>query len=541
MSRSKSHRAWSPRRGQRAAAFVALLATLTARAFADTLSLAGDPTPAGDASFFVPGADARGNGTLRARLMAEYADAPLVVLTPWQDEVAVVERQLVLGANVSLALFQRLLLDAELPLTAWSEGAASEFDAPSSPVLGNVRLAGRARVLGDADSASTVAAGLRLWLPTGASPYASGGFGAEPFVSAGHLGRRLDLAGALGFHYRERAIVPSLLPLRTGPAVTLGAAAHVALDRTGAVRLGPELSCDLSVGGDTELLDPRSTVVRALLALAYRPTAIPLTFGVALGPGLGDGPGAGDYHVALRLAFSPEAPPPPPDSDRDTIPDDDDACPSIRGIHSGDPLMHGCPELPTDTDGDAIPDLFDACPQRAGQPSTIRTQHGCPPIQDRDRDGVADEQDACPDVKGVPHAEAEKNGCPPPAPAARLEAAQIVISEQVLFETGTASIRAESDAILGEVLRVLGEHPELGLVEVQGHTDSTGAAELNRKLSRDRAEAVVAWLVAHGIAKERLRAEGHGADKPIADNESEAGREKNRRVEFRVIERKETP
>lgn len=513
---------------------------LSSRAFADTLSLAADPAPAGDTSLFVPGADARGDGTLRARLLAEYAHAPLVVLTQQQDEIAVVERSVALGANVSLSLVHRVLLDVELPLTVWSEGAPSALEAPSSPALGDVRLGARARALGDADAANKLGAGLRVWIPTGQSPYASSGFGAEPFVSADHARRRFDLASALGFRYRERATVPSLLPLRTGPALRLGAAAHVALDRAGTLRLGPELSCDLTVGGDTKLFDPRSTVARALLALVYRPAALPLMFGAALGPGLGDGPGAADYHLALRLSFSPEAPPPPPDGDGDGVPDDHDACPSIRGVASGDPLMHGCPEVPTDTDGDAIPDMFDGCPRRAGQPNTDRKQHGCPPVEDRDRDGVPDERDACPDVKGAPHTEAEKNGCPPP-PAARLSATQIVISEQVLFETDTAALRPESDTILGEVLRVLTEHPELTLIEVQGHTDSTGSAERNRKLSRDRAEAVVAWLVARGVAVERLRAEGHGADRPIADNESEAGREKNRRVEFRVIQRKEAP
>ncbi len=487
------------------------------------------------------GADARGDGTLRARLLAEYAAAPLVVLSPEQEEVAVVEHQLVLGVNLSLALFQRLLLDAELPLTAWNEGAPSSLEAPSAPVLGDARVGGRARLLGDANSSSKLAAGLSLWVPTGARPYASGGFGAEPFVSASHVGERVDLGATLGFRYRASATLPSLLPLRTGPAITFGAATHFALDRPGSFRAGPELSCDLPVGGDTRLFDPRSTVARALLALVYRPENVPLAFGVAAGPGLGAGPGAADYHVAVRIAFSPEAPPPPPDGDEDGIPDDDDACPSIRGVASGDPLMHGCPEVPTDTDGDAIPDMFDACPRRAGEPSVDRRTHGCPKLPDRDRDRVPDERDACPDVKGVESADADKNGCPPPPPAARLEAAEIVISEQVLFETGTASIRSESDAILGEVSRVLREHPELSLVEVQGHTDSTGAAELNRKLSSDRARAVMDWLFSHGIEKERLRAVGHGADKPIADNETDAGREKNRRVEFRVIERKEAP
>jgi OOP family OmpA-OmpF porin len=538
---SKRPVAWSRRKQRRRASLVALVALIAPGALADTLSLAAEPAPAGDSGFFVRGADARGDGTLRARVLAAYDAAPLVVLSERQDEVAVVEHQLSLGANLSLALFQRLLLDVELPFVASSNGAQSTLEAPHAPVIGDVRVGGRVRVLGDAGSPGKLAAGLALWLPTGASPYASSGFGAEPFVSASHANERLDLGGTLGFRYRESATLPSLLPLRTGPAVTFGAATHVALDRSGALRAGPELSCDLPVGGDTKLFDPRSTVARALLAIVYRPDRVPLAFGVAAGPGLGAGPGAADYHVALRVAFSPEAPPPAPDGDGDGVSDDDDACPSIRGVASSDPLMHGCPEVPTDTDGDAIPDMFDACPRRAGLPDIDRKRHGCPEIRDRDRDRVPDERDACPDEKGVPSEEAAKNGCPPPPPTARLEAAQIVISEQVLFETGTAAIRAESNGILGQVRSVLEQHPELVLVEIQGHTDATGSAELNRKLSRERAEAVMAWLVGRGIAKERLRAVGHGAGIPIADNELESGREKNRRVEFRIIERKEAP
>jgi outer membrane protein OmpA-like peptidoglycan-associated protein len=124
---------------------------------------------------------------------------------------------------------------------------------------------------------------------------------------------------------------------------------------------------------------------------------------------------------------------------------------------------------------------------------------------------------------------------PAPPPAASLVESKIEISEQVQFETGTAVLRAESDGILAQVLRVLGEHPELTAIEIEGHTDNTGTPELNRTLSRQRAEAVLAWLVARGVAPTRLQAKGYGQDRPIDDNATEAGRAKNRRVEFRVL------
>jgi outer membrane protein OmpA-like peptidoglycan-associated protein len=112
-----------------------------------------------------------------------------------------------------------------------------------------------------------------------------------------------------------------------------------------------------------------------------------------------------------------------------------------------------------------------------------------------------------------------------------------VISEQVQFETGTAVLRAESDAILGAVAKALAEHEEIAAVEIAGHTDDTGTPELNLRLSEERARAVTSWLVAHGVAAARLRPRGYGQTRPLSDNTSEASRAKNRRVEFRILER----
>jgi outer membrane protein OmpA-like peptidoglycan-associated protein len=79
---------------------------------------------------------------------------------------------------------------------------------------------------------------------------------------------------------------------------------------------------------------------------------------------------------------------------------------------------------------------------------------------------------------------------------------------------------------------------ELGEIrlEVSGHTDNQGSADLNRRLSTERAEAVKSYLEANGVAPERLEARGFGPDKPVADNRTAAGRSKNRRIEFRLLE-----
>jgi outer membrane protein OmpA-like peptidoglycan-associated protein len=99
-------------------------------------------------------------------------------------------------------------------------------------------------------------------------------------------------------------------------------------------------------------------------------------------------------------------------------------------------------------------------------------------------------------------------------------------------------LRSESDPVLAEVMRVLKEHPEVELVEIEGHTDETGTEELNQRLGQERANSVLRWLVARGVARDRLVAKGYGSERPLDDNSTDEGRRKNRRVEFRVIRRK---
>ena len=101
----------------------------------------------------------------------------------------------------------------------------------------------------------------------------------------------------------------------------------------------------------------------------------------------------------------------------------------------------------------------------------------------------------------------------------------------ILFDVDQATLRQESQPVLKEITTLLSENPTLRL-EVQGHTDATGSAVHNRDLSGRRAKAVVSALTMAGIAADRLVARGYGADKPVADNATEEGRQKNRRVEL---------
>jgi outer membrane protein OmpA-like peptidoglycan-associated protein len=95
-----------------------------------------------------------------------------------------------------------------------------------------------------------------------------------------------------------------------------------------------------------------------------------------------------------------------------------------------------------------------------------------------------------------------------------------------------------SDDLLRQVAGVLVEHPEIVKLEVQGHTDSRGGKKYNRKLSQKRADSVMKWLVTFGqIDSGRLSAHGYGPDQPIADNATPEGRQKNRRVQFKIIEK----
>ena len=213
------------------------------------------------------------------------------------------------------------------------------------------------------------------------------------------------------------------------------------------------------------------------------------------------------------------------DSDGDGITDEMDKCPAVTGVSK----HFGCP-VP-DADKDGINDDDDKCPNQPG----VARYEGCL-TPDTDGDGVNDEKDKCPTVAGLQG----NSGCPvkdEPMAIITEEIKQEVnrAAKNIFFEKGKATLLKKSFGSLAEVVKILKENESLRL-DIEGHTDNTGVAKTNLKLSKSRANAVLNNLVKNGIDKERLSAKGFGMLKPVATNKTAAGRAQNRRVVMSVVQ-----
>jgi OOP family OmpA-OmpF porin len=249
---------------------------------------------------------------------------------------------------------------------------------------------------------------------------------------------------------------------------------------------------------------------------------------------------------------APKAPAGPADTDHDGVTDDKDACPEQPG-----PTADGCPLR--DSDGDGFTDDKDACPKQAG-----RAPCGCAPV-DTDGDKVIDELDRCPGeagpIEGCPDPDADHDGVPVPQdkcpnqPETRngyedADGCPDEIPEQVKkftgviqgieFDRGKETIRPVSTPTLDAAAKVLTDYPTLR-VSISGHTDSDGDKQTNLDLSKRRAESVKAYFVSKGLDPSRIETRGAGPEEPIADNKTAAGKQKNRRIEFKLIDEAKLP
>ena len=216
----------------------------------------------------------------------------------------------------------------------------------------------------------------------------------------------------------------------------------------------------------------------------------------------------------------------PLDGDGDSVFDGLDRCPGTPPGVAVDEA--GCP---TDTDGDGVLDNQDACP--GTPPGTEVDARGCEiVVQDSDNDGIVDPQDRCPNT--APGQNVDAVGCPVLFLVEQGQRRPLVL-QGVTFASGRSVLTEESYTTLDEVAASLAAHPEIR-VEIAGHTDATGSAEVNTRLSLARARAVMMHLARAGIALERMVAEGYGPDRPIAPNGTPEGRARNRRVELSIID-----
>ncbi len=239
-----------------------------------------------------------------------------------------------------------------------------------------------------------------------------------------------------------------------------------------------------------------------------------------------------DRKEALRAKWREEG---GADRDHDGIPDDIDACPDDPEDHLGTDPNDGCP-LPPDRDGDGIPDMYDKCPDQPEDKDGVDDGDGCPET-DADNDGIPDAQDACPKDPGKPNPDPKKNGCPL---YIAKEGSVVRVLQQVHFKTGSATILPDSFPMLQEIVDLLKADSGIKRMSIEGHTDNKGAADMNKKLSQNRANSVMAWLVSHGVGQDRLEAHGYGMEKPIDTNDTDAGRQANRRVEFKILDEEDS-
>ncbi len=198
------------------------------------------------------------------------------------------------------------------------------------------------------------------------------------------------------------------------------------------------------------------------------------------------------------------------DTDGDGVADRDDKCPKEKGTAA----TEGCPDF----DGDGVPNHKDLCPNEAG----LVTASGCP---DEDGDGTPDHLDKCPGEKGT------NQGCPDIAKEDKEFLA--FAAKNVQFETGKATLKAQSFTTLDKVADIMSRYPRYHLT-IDGHTDNVGDGAANQLLSEERAQSCYEYLLARGVPPLRMQYKGYGASKPVGDNSTAEGREKNRRVEFNM-------
>lgn len=388
-----------------------------------------------------------------------------------------------------------------------------------------------------------------------------------------------------------------------GSELQLGASVAYA-DYERGFAIGPEVVMATQVLGDstTRPFSSGASSVELLVAGHYR-IKDQVNLGLAGGIGQYQLTGTPDARFLFHVAYAPmrRAAQPKSDRDQDSVPDPEDVCPSVpAGAHS-DPQRPGCPiadrdhdgildpedECPDeaagsrpdssragcpvrDRDGDGVLDAEDLCPDEAkgdrpdpekgGCPLTDRDGDGigdsidqCPdipmgekadpsragcPARDRDGDHVFDFEDACPDLPGVPDPDPKKRGCPG---ALAIEHGKIKIDEPIYFWAGKRVILDRSHPVLEALAQALKTDGTIKKIRVEGHTDNLGKPDFNRALSAQRAKSVVAYLVKSGIAASRLEAAGYGADRPIADNNTLEGRERNRRVDFVILDPPQSP
>jgi outer membrane protein OmpA-like peptidoglycan-associated protein len=288
-----------------------------------------------------------------------------------------------------------------------------------------------------------------------------------------------------------------------GSMFDLKGAAGVLLLSGRQLQFGPEFNVALTFAD----VGPATNNGELLFGGRYLFAKQHLQVGLGIGPGLSEGMGTPDFRMVASVGYS--------------IPD-------FKGKVA---------PVPTPT----------PAPEPIGWTEQQPTPQPPPPPPPETKPAPAPEPTPAPAPKAEPPpepkpVEAPKPPPPPPPapieevkPVAKVVGNQIVLLDQIRFETDKATILPASEQILQGILASIQKLPETDRFMVEGHTDNHGKPAHNKKLSLARAKSAVKWLVDHGIAEDRFETAGYGAERPIDTNDTDEGRQKNRRTEFHII------
>src|SRR5690625_4036643 len=227
------------------------------------------------------------------------------------------------------------------------------------------------------------------------------------------------------------------------------------------------------------------------------------------------------------------------DIDGDGIPNDKDNCPTVPNPDLADMDGDGVGAVWDDAiAGDGVPNDKDNCPFVANPDQADLDGDGVGDAcdDDIDGDGIPNDKDQCPYEPETYNGFEDEDGCPDEAEIVMKDCSIDLQGSTVEFATNSDRIRPSSYRLLDAVARVLNTRGDIEKIRVEGHTDNVGRAAYNKDLSNRRAHSVMKYLVEKGgVSPARLIAAGYGLERPIDTNETEEGRQSNRRVEFNFL------
>jgi outer membrane protein OmpA-like peptidoglycan-associated protein len=477
--------------------------------------------------------------------------------------------------GIGLGLFDRLDLEVAMPLHATS--AVEGDDYTFSP--GDLRIGLRGRLFGPAAGESGVGLGLAVlsWLPTGSTD----DFSSDGVVS---LEPRLvvDWRSADGFvvalqaGYRLRGD-RRIIDLAIGQEIRYGLGLELPMAALGSsVPLSFLAEAEGAIGFGESPLDPEGVAEARKRPLEARFGA--RVYGeqwaltAAGGTGLTKGYGAPDFRVVVGFTWSTGGSPRPALPEvvagaGDGVNGAGDGSDGTDGARASDPAptfppapsfgggaggpsdaasaasaeafaaaLEAASAADPDADGDGVPVPQDQCPSVREDLDGFHDEDGCPD-PDNDNDGVLDAKDKCPTELETPNGIDDDDGCPDVGEAKVVaKEGAIEIAQRVEFNSGSNVLAPSAGPLLEQIAAVLKANPQVRRVRIEGHTDNQGDEEMNVDLSERRAARVKHELVELGVDPGRLLPKGFGSTHPLAPNTTKAGRNKNRRVEFRIVD-----